>query len=107
MKRSIALVVALLLAACEGTAVRLGTPVEEGPTPTGSARELSAEACGAQILYFIPIAINNRQERAYQRLRRDALGDYITDVRVSERWMYLFAGTLYCTTIEAKAIRRS
>ena len=107
MKRCVALAAAVLLAACEGNPVRLGTPVDDGPAPTGPARELSSEACGAQILYFIPIAINNRQERAYQRLQRDALGDYITDVRVSERWMYLFAGTLYCTTIEARAIRRS
>lgn len=106
MRRAVASAVAALLAACEGIPVQLGSPVE-GPPPTGQSRELTARSCGFQLLYVIPIAINERLERAYAGIRRQAQDDYITDVRVTEEWTYAFVGTVYCTTIDAKAIRRT
>jgi len=106
MKRAIALAVAVLLAACEGNPVRLGSPVE-GPPPTGQSREVTAQSCGFQLLYFIPIAINTRVERAYAGIQRQVLGEYVTDVRVTEQWTYAFVGTIYCTTIDARAIRQT
>ena len=97
---------ALALAACEGVPVRLGTPVKDS-APQGTAREITAESCGFQLLLLIPIAINDRQGRAYRQLEKLAFGDFITDVRVQERWTYAFVGTIYCTSIQAKAVRSS
>jgi hypothetical protein len=31
------------------------------------------------------------------------MGDYLTDVRVQERWYYAFVGTAYCTEMQAMA----
>ena len=104
MKRLLAALLALVLVACEGVPVRLGS---EGPTPAGSDRQLSAQACGFQLLLFIPIVTNNRLERAYRQIRQQALGDYITDVRVTEQWTYALVGTVYCTIVEARVISKT
>jgi hypothetical protein len=98
------IVTAALLAACAGTPVSLGTRVS-GPNPTGAERTITAEACGFQLLLFIPISINGRAQRAYQALEAQAGGEFITNVQVQERWTYGFVGTQYCTTLQAKAVR--
>jgi len=95
---------ALLAGACTGTPVRLGSPSDQ-PLPTGAARDISASACGFQLLLLIPIQTNNRLTRAYRALSAQAAGDYITDVEVQEEWGYRFVGTQYCTHLRAKAIR--
>jgi len=95
---------AALLAACAGTPVSLGTRVT-GPIPTGEERTITAEACGFQLLLFIPISINSRAQRAYQALEVEAGGDFITNVQVQERWSYGFVGTQYCTGLQAKAVK--
>ena len=66
-------------------------------------RSIEASASGFQLLLFIPIAINNRHERAYTLLRAQAGHDYITDINVQESWTYAFVGTVYKTTIKAMA----
>lgn len=110
MSKSVKLIIAALaaamLAACSGVPVALGSRTA-GPVPTGEARTIVAESCGFQLLLLIPIAINSRQERAYQDLEQQAAGDFITDVEVQERWQYGFVGTLYCTKLQAKAIRQN
>lgn len=92
------------LSGCAGTPVQLGSKLN-GVQPQGTVREISARACGFQLLLLIPISVNNRQERAYKELEQKAAGDYITDVQVSESWSYGFVGTSYCTTLKANAIR--
>jgi len=93
-----------LITGCAGTPVSLGTRVS-GPVPTGPERSITAEACGFQLLLFIPISINGRMERAYRQIEAQAAGDFITDVKVQEQWTYGLVGTLYCTTLQARAIR--
>lgn len=100
----ISAVAAMLLTACAGTPVSLGT-YANGPTPNGIERTIEAEACGFQLLLLIPIGVNDRAKHAYQMLEAQAGGDFITDVQVQERWTYAFVGTRYCTALRAKAIR--
>ena len=96
------------LAGCSGAPVRLG----EGARPAAGevdysrGRTLSASASGFQLLLFIPINVNDRQERAWQLLRGQAGGDYITDVKIQESWTWAFIGTVYKTTLEATAYPR-
>lgn len=97
---------ATLLTACAGTPVSLGTRIN-GSIPAGAQRTIEAEACGFQLLLFIPISINSRAERAYQELEAKAEGDFITDVQVKERWSYGFVGTRYCTALRAKAVKQN
>ena len=95
---------AVLLTGCAGVPVRLGSRVD-GAVPAGAERAIAAESCGFQLLLFIPIKINDRAERAYLQLENAAAGDFITDVQVQESWTYGLVGTLYCTRLQAKAIR--
>jgi len=105
MKKQLAIIAAAtLLGACAGTPVSLGTRVS-GSKPVGVERVITAEACGFQLLLFIPISINDRMERAYGSLQAQAAGDFITDVQVQESWGWRFVGTSYCTTLQAKAVR--
>ena len=103
-KRLVIIAAALLMAACAGTPVSLGTRVS-GPIPTGQERIITAEACGFQLFLFIPIGVNDRMERAYWSLQEQAAGDFITDVQVQESWGWRFVGTSYCTGLRAKAVR--
>ena len=93
----------LLASGCSGVPVDLGSRVGQA-APTGPSRDIQASNCGFQLLLFIPINVNNRLQRAYAKLEEQAHGDYITDVRVQERWTYGFVGTGYCTELKAKAI---
>ena len=95
---------ASLLAACAGAPTSLGTRVST-PLPDGPERVITAEACGFQLLLFIPININDRMQRANRALEAQADGAFITDVKVQESWAYGFVGTVYCTTLQAKASR--
>jgi len=94
----------VLLAGCAGTPVQLGSRVSAA-VPVGESRSISAEACGFQLLLFIPIGVNGRLKAAYSALEAKAGGDFITDVEVKERWTYGFVGTLYCTQLRARAIK--
>lgn len=101
LARSVIAGAVALCAACAGTPVSMGT---RGTPPPGASRIIKSEACGFQLLLLIPIAVNNRAERAYRLLEAQAAGDFITDVRVRERWIWGFVGTTYCTILQAKAI---
>ena len=101
----VCILTSLLLTACAGNPVFLGTHVAES-IPTGSERTITTEACGFQLLLFIPISINDRAQRAYRALELEADGDFITNMQVQERWTYAFVGTVYCTDLRARAIRQ-
>ena len=96
----------ILFAACAGC---VGTPVTfksltDVKYDATKGRTISGSACGFQLLFLIPIKINDRHERAYAELRADAgPGHYVTDINVSERWKYGFVGTAYCTDLKATA----
>ena len=47
-----------------------------------------------------------RMELAYDSLMSQAEGDYVTDIKVREKWTYAFVGTVYCTELEATAYPR-
>lgn len=97
-------VLAALLGGCAGVPTPMGSR-STGPVPSGPARAIQAESCGFQLFGFIPIAINGRQQRAYESLEAAAAGDFITDVEIQDSWGYRFVGNTYCTALRAKAIQ--
>jgi len=96
----------ILFAASAGC---VGTPVTFKSMPDNKydatkGRTITGSACGFQLLFIIPIRINDRYERAYAELLNDAgPGAYVTDINVSERWKYGLVGTAYCTDLKATA----
>jgi hypothetical protein len=89
-----------MLASTKGLA-----PPAEMHATTG--RPIKASASGFQLLLFIPININDRQERAFQLLQAQAGDDYLTNVAVDESWTWAFVGTVYRTTLTATAYPRT
>jgi len=87
---------------CSSAPLRINSTPQQ-PVDTSKGRVINAKSCGFQLLLFIPIMVNGRQARAYQKLLLTAQGDYITDVKMKESWVYGFAGTAYCTEFEATA----
>lgn len=93
----------LLIASCEGVPVKMDQPAAAIPGQKydmSKGRTARAQACGFQLLLFIPIVVNQRADFAYQNLKRQAGSGYLTDIRVQETWTYAFVGTLYCTIME-------
>ena len=96
----------LALTSCAGKPIQLDSAnqqVNHANIDFTKGRDLIASASGFQLLLLIPISINDRHERAFQLLRGQAGNDYITDIKVEESWAWGFVGTLYKTTIMAKA----
>ena len=101
-KWGIFLALFIAFAGCSGVPVKFNT-VPNQPYDTTKGRTVTSKACGFQLLLVIPISINDRADRAYADLVSEASGDYMTDIRVQERWYYAFVGTMYCTEMQAMA----
>lgn len=98
-----ALAFSAVLSGCMGTAITIPTLTDQ-PIDYSLGRPITASACGFQLLLVIPIMSNDNAERAFEELREKAGKDsYIADVKVSERWIYAFVGTVYCTDMQATA----
>lgn len=95
-------VLALSGMGCMGTKVHFAdVPLDKLDLTRG--RTITATSSGFQLLLFIPIGINGRQAEAYERLKKEAGNDYITDIKIQESWSYAFVGTVYRTTLTATA----
>ena len=103
-------VIGLLLVGCSGTPLRLANTnqyIGQGDIDVSTGRNIKGTGTGFQLLLFIPISINDRQERAYEALLAQAGGDYVTNVAINESWTWAFVGTVYKTTLTATAYRRA
>lgn len=91
--------------ACTSVPVNLSEHAEG--THGASGRELSVRGCGFQLFSVIPIATNNRKDRAYRAIVRQASPNaVIRNVKVQERWYWTPGGNVYCTRITATAYPR-
>lgn len=105
IKKILCLALLTMLAACAGTPVKFA-PVAPAELDLSKGEQISATASGFQLLNLIPISINDRHQRAYEQLKEIA-GDRVpTDIRVTERWVYLVIGNIYYTTMDATAYPR-
>jgi hypothetical protein len=109
MKRTVlALVAIVVLEGCESVPVN----VAAAPPPTfqrlGPAQ---GEACGsigilATAYNFIPILLNERVERAYQRALASVPGATgLINVTYEEDWFWWVIGTARCVKLTGEAIR--
>lgn len=91
----------LFLSSCVSDSVKLVNRFSQKPSKVTSSYPVSAEACGFQLLLFIPIEINNRMTRAMTNLETKSYGGYLTNFSIEESWSYGLVGTQYCTKISA------
>lgn len=91
------------LSGCAGQPVNFGAAVTPEQIDQSKGEAVSASATGFQLLLFIPIAVNGRQQNAYEELQAKAGDRVLTDIKITESWTYAFVGTLYTTKIDAMA----
>ena len=101
-RRIVLFIMFVLIIGCAGTPVKIDSLPRQS-IDTTKGRVITAQACGFQLLLWIPIMINERQARAYQNLLMAAGKEHIADVKIKESWTYAFVGTVYCTELEATA----
>jgi len=98
----------LVLIGCSGKPISIPSiDPKEYKDDKNKGHEISASASGFQLLLFIPINVNDRQDVAYNRLKSKANGGNITDVKIKESWTYAFIGTVYETTITATVYNKN
>src|SRR5437867_2432375 len=90
-------------------------PARVAPPPPPSHRVLGTVrggACGMMLFDLIPIAVNQRVERAYARALAKARGaTMLIDTQLRDRWYtaggILIAGHIVCTDIIGTAIEKT
>jgi hypothetical protein len=71
----------------------------------------NGEACGSLLIgptayNFIPIMLNSRVERAYQKALESVPGSTsLVDVTLEEKWIWWLIGTTRCVTITGEAVK--
>ena len=55
------------------------------------------------VFFYVLHRVNDRHEQAYNALKGQANGDYITDIKITESWTYALVGTIYTTKLTATA----
>ena len=106
-----------LLAFCSGALLLAGCvsePVTVAPTPPPTFQRLGTaegKACGslgvlATAYYVVPMMLNSRVERAYQRAVASVPGATgLINVTYQEDWFWWLIGTARCVTVTGEAIR--
>jgi hypothetical protein len=97
-----------MLAACESSPVKVVSRPATGSDKLGKAQ---GSACGslgllATAYYAIPLGLNSRVERAYERALASVPGaTSLTDVTMQENWYWWVLGTVRCVTISGEAMK--
>ncbi len=87
---------------CMGTQVHFSdAPMEKLDLSRG--RTVKARASGLHLFGLIPLGINNRQVRAYEKLKAEAGEDYLTDITIRDGWKWVVIGNKYVTVLTAVA----
>lgn len=87
-----------------------GPPVNVSPVPPTSYSEIgpaSGEACGMIVLGLLPIAVNDRVERAYAQALALAEATSLTDTTLTESWYFAIIGQVVCSRVAGLALQRS
>ena len=101
------LIAILSIQGCSGRAIYIeNVPAKVYKNHTDKPREVSSSASGFQLFLFIPIETNDRQKRAYDMLKAQANGNYLSDVTIKESWTWALVGTVYTTEMTAKVYPR-
>ena len=83
-------------AGCVGTTVHFAdVPLERLDLSQG--RKVTGKAAGFHLFDLIPIGVNDRQARAYEKLQEEAPDQFITRIKIQDSWKFLIIGHRYGT----------
>lgn len=108
MKKLVLIVVIGLLSACSSGKVSITKDPLDKFEKLGRTE---GTACGTMglvhiNLWFVPIALNDRYERAYKEALLKVPGATgLTDVSLEESWFWWVIGTTRCSTVAGEAIK--
>lgn len=97
----------VLTMGCSGL-IMAGKRPPENYQKLGQAK---GEACGSLLIaatayYFIPVLLNSRVERAYQRALESVPGaTSLVNVTLEEYWIWWVIGTTRCVTITGEGVK--
>ncbi len=95
-----ALLLAWIGAGCVGTPVHFAdAPMDKLDLARG--HKVIGKASSLQLFDVIPIGVNSRQARAYERMKNEAPFEHLTDIKVQDSWKYVIIGFKYSTIITA------
>ena len=87
---------------CVGTSVHLAdAPIAKLNLSRGHL--VTGRASSLHLFGFIPLGVNDRQARAYERLQANAGADCLTDIKVRDTWCWIVIGEKYGTFLTATA----
>lgn len=104
------MVLAGLVAFC-GCTSGLTTIARSAPADAESLGIAQGTACGSMVLggtltNFIPLGLNSRVERAYEKALKNKPGaTTLRGVGLSETWFFWLLGSTRCVTITGEALR--
>jgi hypothetical protein len=105
---ALAVLVSILLVGCASEFINVAPAPPQKFERLGTA---TGEACGslgilATAYYFVPIQLNSRIERAYNRAVASAPGATgLINVTYQEDWTWWLIGTARCVTVTGEAIK--
>lgn len=95
-----AVLLALVGAGCVGTPVHFAdAPMEKLDLARG--HKVIGKASSLLLFEVIPIGVNSRQSRAYERMKDEAPFEYLTDIKVQDSWKFVFIGFKFSTIMTA------
>ncbi len=93
--------IAACLLGCAGQPMKVTGVTDLSTIDPTRGREVVASGAGFQLFGFIPLSVNDRQQRAYEELVKKAGNDAIANISVQETWRYAVIGWIFRTTIHA------
>jgi hypothetical protein len=102
-------IISILLINCSGAPIKFGGIPQFANSEYvdfTKGRSITASGVGFQLFGFIPISINDRHQRAYDELIKQAHNDYLTNIQINDSWVFAYYGVIYRTTIMATAYPR-
>ena len=91
------LLTSVVWAGCTGPLTKIAP---QPPAQYTTATTARGSGCGMNLFGLIPIAVNDRAQRAYDEALQTSGATSLTDVKVTERWYYAYVGDVFCTDIE-------
>lgn len=102
------IILALISFGCMGTGTGskvqfTDAPIEKIDLSQVQGRKIIGRATSLHLFGIFPLDVNDRQMRAYERLKEDASGDYMTDIKIQDVWKFVVIGIKYNTIMTATA----
>jgi hypothetical protein len=105
MKKMILVLLSVVLVGCASTPIKVSTPP---PDYVVACQELGmgqGRSSGVLLLEFIPIALNERLNSAYQQaLSSFPGGTHLVNPSVQDYWYYIYVGVYHVTKVSGKVI---